>query len=353
MAKDMYALVKETAAPGLTLTRIPIPEVGPLDVKIHIQKTSICGTDVHIYNWDEWSADHVKPPMAVGHEYAGIVAEVGEYVKTVKVGDRVSGEGHIVCGTCRNCLGGRMHFCVNTKGVGVDRPGSFAEYLVIPASNVVKLDDAVPDEIASIFDPLGNAVHTALKFDLVGEDVLVTGAGPIGTMSCTVAHHCGARHVVLTDFNEYRLNLAKEIDPKVVTVNLNEQKLEDVMKELGMVEGFDVGLEMSGSPQALESMIVNMKHGGGIGLLGLQGKSVPTNLNQIIMGGLTVIGIYGREMFETWYKMSAMIQSGLDLRKMITHRLDFRDYEEGFAAMQSGASGKVVLDWTTANESRT
>lgn len=352
MPRDMYALVKETPGPGLTLTRVPIPEIGPLDVKIRIRKASICGTDCHIYQWDEWSAEHVKPPMPVGHEYAGVVEEVGELVQNVKAGDRVSGEGHIVCGSCRNCLGGKQHFCVNTKGVGVDRDGSFAEFLVIPAKNVVKLPDNVPDEIASIFDPFGNAVHTALKFDLVGEDVLITGAGPIGSMAAAVAHHCGARHVVLTDFNEYRLGLAKEIDPRVVTVNLNESSVEEAVQQLGMREGFDVGLEMSGSPQALNNMLLNMKHGGGIGLLGLQGKEVPINLNKIIMGGLTVVGIYGREMFETWYKMSAMVQSGLDLSKMITHRLDFRDYEKGFEAMLSGKSGKVVLDWTTAQKSK-
>lgn len=350
MPSDMYALVKEKAGPGLSLTRVPIPEIGPLDVKIRIRKTSICGTDCHIYQWDEWSAEHVKLPMAIGHEYAGVVEEVGELVRIVKVGDRVSGEGHIVCGQCRNCLGGKQHFCVNTQGVGVDRPGAFAEFLVIPATNVVKLDDDVPDEIASIFDPFGNAVHTALKFDLVGEDVLISGAGPIGTMAAAAADYCGARYVVLTDFNQYRLDLAKTINPRVITVNLNEQSVEDVILRLGMREGFDVGLEMSGSPQALDSMIRNMKHGGGIGLLGLQGKEVKVNLNKIIMGGLTIIGIYGREMFETWYKMGAMIRSGLDLSKMITHRLDFRDYEEGFEAMASGNSGKVVLDWTTAGQ---
>lgn len=342
----MYALVKEKAGRGVTLTRVPVPEVGPLDVKIRIRKTSICGTDVHIYQWDEWSAEHVKPPMQIGHEYAGVIVEKGELVKGFEIGDRVSGEGHIVCGTCRNCLAGTRHFCKHTKGVGVDRPGAFAEYLVIPATNAVKLDDAVTDEIASIFDPFGNAVHTALKFNLIGEDVLITGAGPIGMMAAAVAHHCGARHVVITDFNAYRLNLAKKLDPKVITVNLNDSNIETVQKELGMVEGFDVGMEMSGAPQAFNDMLHNMKHGGGISLLGLQGKDVRVDLNQIIMAGLTLHGIYGREMFETWYKMSAMVASGLDLRPIITHRLSFRDYEEGFQAMISGESGKVVLDWT-------
>ncbi len=350
MKKDMYALVKKEAAPGLVLERIPIPEVRPDEVKIKIRKTAICGTDVHIYNWDEWSQANVRPPVNIGHEYVGEIVELGSTVHNFEIGDIVSGEGHIVCGKCRNCRAGRRVLCKDTLGVGVHRAGAFAEYLVIPASNVVRILPGIPEEIVAIFDPFGNAVHTALKYNLIGEDVLITGAGPIGIMAAAVARHCGARHIVITDLNEYRLGLAKEVVPSVVAVNPKEQDLKDVMASLGMTEGFDVGLEMSGAAPALNSIIANMMNGGKISLLGFQAPNTTIDWNKFILGSLTMKGIYGREMFETWYKMMTMVQAGLDLTKVITHRLDFRDFETGFQAMRSGKSGKVILDWTTAQD---
>lgn len=350
MKQDMYALVKEQAAPGLTLKRIPIPQIAADEVLIRIHKTAICGTDVHIYNWDPWSQEHVHWPMQVGHEYVGEIVAKGELVTGYEIGDRVSGEGHIVCGVCRNCKAGQRHLCPNTKGVGVERPGAFAEYLALPRSNVVKVPDSIPDEIVSIFDPLGNAVHTALEFDVIGEDVLIAGAGPIGIMAAAIVRHNGARHVFLTDQNPYRLNLAKQVEPTVIPVNIAEERLEDRMHQMGLQEGFDIGLEMSGAGPALNSMIKNMRNGGRIALLGIQQPGVQIDWNKVIFSGLTLQGIYGRRMFETWYKMMSMIESGLDVSKIITHRMDFRDFEQGFAAMNSGQSGKVILDWTTAQD---
>ncbi len=348
MEKTMYALVKKEAAPGLSLERIKVPATGANDVKIKIRKTAICGTDIHIYNWDEWSQKHVKPPLNIGHEYVGEIVELGSMVDNFEIGDIVSGEGHIVCGKCRNCRAGKLVYCKDTKGVGVERAGCFAEYLVIPAANAVEVLPGIPEEIAAIFDPLGNAVHTALQYDLIGEDVLITGAGPIGIMAAAVARHCGARHIVITDFNKYRLELAKKVEPSVHVIDLAEDTVRGIMPELDMREGFDVGLEMSGSADALNSMIANMINGGKISLLGFLPAKTVIDWNKVILGSMTLKGIYGREMFETWYKMMAMIQSGLDLTPVITHRLDFRDFEEGFAAMNSGNSGKVILDWTSA-----
>ncbi len=350
MTDSMFALVKKEAAPGLTLERIPIPEVGPNDVKIRIHKTAICGTDCHIYNWDEWAQKHVKPPINIGHEYVGEIVELGSMVENFEIGDIVSGEGHIICGKCRNCRAGKLVLCKDTKGVGVERAGAFAEYLVIPAANAVEVLPGIPEEIAAIFDPLGNAVHTALQYDLIGEDVLITGAGPIGIMAAAVGRHCGARHIVITDYNKYRLELAKKVEPTVHTIDLAEESVRGIMPELDMREGFDVGLEMSGSESALNSMINNMINGGKISLLGFLPSDTVIDWNRVILGSLNLKGIYGREMFETWYKMMAMIQSGLDLTPVITHRLDFRQFEEGFEAMNSGKSGKVVLDWSTARE---
>lgn len=349
MKKEMYALVKEKAAPGLTLKKIPVPEMAADEVMIKIKKTAICGTDVHIYNWDPWSQEHVHYPMQVGHEYVGEIVAMGDLVTGYEIGERVSGEGHIVCGVCRNCKAGQRHLCPHTLGVGVQRPGAFAEYLVLPRRNVVKVGNQIPDDIVSIFDPLGNAVHTALEYDVIGEDVLITGAGPIGIMAAAICRHNGARNIVITDMNPYRLDLAKKVEPTVHAVNVKEQKLEQVMHELHMTEGFDVGLEMSGAGPALNQMINSMRNGGRIALLGIQQPGVQIDWNKVIFSGLTIKGIYGRKMFETWYKMIAMIESGLDLSKIITHRMDFRDYEKGFEAMNSGCSGKVVLDWTTVD----
>jgi threonine 3-dehydrogenase len=321
-----------------------VPEVGPNDVKIRIKKTAICGTDIHIYNWDEWAQKTVPVPMHVGHEYAGEIVEIGSHVRGFELGDRVSGEGHITCGYCRNCRAGRRHLCRNTVGVGVNIPGAFAEFLVLPAVNAFKLPDNIPDEIAAFMDPLGNAAHTALSFDLVGEDVLITGAGPIGIMAVAIAKHVGARHVVISDVNEYRLELAKKMGA-TRTVNVQNEKLADVMKELGMQEGFDVGLEMSGNGQAFAGMLEVMNHGGRVAILGIPPSGVTIDWNQVIFKGLVLKGIYGREMFETWYKMTAMLQSGLNVAPVLTHRFKVDDYREAFETMRSGRSGKVVLDW--------
>ncbi|TKB45437.1 L-threonine 3-dehydrogenase [Thalassotalea mangrovi] len=340
----MKSLAKLKAEPGIWMTDSEKPEMGPNDLLIKIKKTAICGTDIHIYNWDEWSQKTIPVPMVVGHEYAGEVVGIGQEVRGFNIGDRVSGEGHITCGHCRNCRAGRRHLCNNTFGVGVDRAGSFAEYLVIPAYNAFKLPDEVSDELAAIFDPFGNAVHTALSFDLVGEDVLITGAGPIGIMAAAVAKHVGARHVVITDINEYRLDLARKMGA-TRAVNVSKENLKDVMNDLGMTEGFDVGLEMSGVPMAFRDMLENMNNGGKIAMLGIPGQDMAIDWSKVIFKGLTIKGIYGREMFETWYKMASLIQSGLDLSPIITHHFPIDDFQQGFDAMLSGNSGKVILHW--------
>ncbi|MBB5020402.1 threonine 3-dehydrogenase [Chitinivorax tropicus] len=343
----MKALAKLERAPGLTMTRVKKPEVGHNDLLIKIRKTAICGTDIHIWNWDEWAQATIPVPMHVGHEYVGEVVDMGVEVRGFAVGDRVSGEGHITCGYCRNCRAGRRHLCRNTVGVGVNREGAFAEYLVIPAFNAFKIPDDIPDEIAAILDPFGNATHTALSFDLVGEDVLITGAGPIGIMAVAIARHVGARHVVITDVNDYRLELARKMGA-TRAVNVARDDLKAVMHELRMTEGFDVGLEMSGNPTAFRDLLENMNHGGKVALLGIPPKNTAIDWNQVIFKGLEIKGIYGREMFETWYKMAAMLQSGLDISPIITHRFSVDDYQTGFQAMLSGQSGKVILDWTGA-----
>ncbi|QQL44257.1 L-threonine 3-dehydrogenase [Sulfuriroseicoccus oceanibius] len=341
----MKALVKKEAAEGLWLEDVPMPEVGPMDVLIKINKTSICGTDVHIWKWDQWAQKTIPVGMTVGHEFCGEVAEVGAGVTDVKVGDIVSGEGHIVCGRCRNCLAGRRHLCPNTKGVGVNRTGAFAEYLSIPATNVYKIPEGIDPDIVSLFDPLGNAVHTALSWDLVAEDVLITGAGPIGCMAAAVCRQAGAHNVVVTDVNPYRLELAKKLGATRV-VNVAEEKLDDVMKELGMREGFDVGLEMSGHPSGLNDLLEYSSNGAKISLLGIFPEKVAIDWDKVIFKGLELKGIYGREMYETWYKMSSMVLSGLNVQDVITHRFHYTDFKKGFDAMLSGQSGKVVLDWT-------
>jgi threonine 3-dehydrogenase len=315
-------------------------------VLIRIAKTAICGTDMHIFHWDAWARRTIRVPMAVGHEYCGRIVQVGSEVRGFEVGDRVSGEGHITCGHCRNCRAGRRHLCRNTVGVGVDRQGCFAELLSIPASNAFKLPDSIGDDVASILDPFGNATHTALAFTVVGEDVLITGAGPIGVMAVAVARFCGARHVVVTDVNDYRLDLARRMGAsRAINVSPGRDSLEATMQGLGMQEGFDVGLEMSGNPQALRDLLRTMHHGGSVAMLGIPPGETAIDWNEVIFKGLTLKGIYGREMFETWYKMSSMLQSGLDITPVITHRLPIADYRDGFEIMGSGSSGKVILDW--------
>ena len=344
MSNMMKALVKAKAEPGIWMERVPVPEPGPNDVLIRVKKSAICGTDVHIYNWDKWAQATIPVPMVVGHEFSGEIAEIGSAVTKYKVGQRVSGEGHIVCGICRNCRAGRGHLCRNTLGVGVHRPGSFGEYVCIPEDNVVPIPDDISDEIAAIFDPFGNAVHTALSFDLVGEDVLVTGAGPIGIMGALVAKRSGARKVVITDINPARLALARKLGIDHV-VDASTQNLADVMKDIGMTEGFDVGLEMSGAAPAFRDMIDKMNNGGKIAILGIAPTGFEIDWNKVIFKMLNLKGIYGREMFETWYKMIAFVQGGLDLSPIITHRLPIDDFQSGFDAMRSGSSGKVVLSW--------
>ena len=344
----MQALVKRKAEPGLWLEEVPVPEPGDDDVLIRIKKTSICGTDVHIYNWDAWSQKTIPVPMVIGHEFVGVVERVGSRVKGFAPGDLVTGEGHIVCGHCRNCLAGRRHLCPNTQGVGVNRQGAFAEFLSIPMSNVWHADPSIPLDVLSCFDPLGNATHTALSFDLVGEDVLVTGAGPIGCMAVAIARHAGARNIVITDINPYRLELAKKMATNVHPLNVRQGNLADEMRLLGMKEGFDVALEMSGSPKAMTDLLPVMFHGGKIALLGIMPESAAIDWNLVVFNGLTIKGIYGREMYETWYKMTAMIQSGLDISPVITHRFPFPQFKEAIELMKSGNSGKIVLDWTTA-----
>ncbi|MEM7172418.1 MAG: L-threonine 3-dehydrogenase [Pseudomonadota bacterium] len=341
----MKALVKSKAEPGIWMDDVPDPQIGPNDVLIKVHRTAICGTDIHIYNWDDWSQKTIPVPMTVGHEFAGEVAELGREVAGLKVGDRVSGEGHITCGYCRNCRAGRSHLCRNTVGVGVNRSGAFAEYLAIPARNAFPLPEGISDAQGAILDPLGNAAHTALSFDLVGEDVLITGAGPIGIMAAAISKHVGARHVVITDVNDYRLDLARKLGA-TRAVNVSQTTLEETMAELGMVEGFDVGLEMSGVPQAFNDLLKVMNHGGKVALLGIPPGDMVVDWTQVIFKGLFLKGVYGREMFETWYKMTAMLQSGLDLSPIFTHHFSVDAFQEGFDTMRSGQSGKVILDWT-------
>jgi threonine 3-dehydrogenase len=340
----MKALAKLHAEKGIWMTECEKPTVGYNDLMIKIHKTAICGTDMHIYQWDDWAKNTIPVPMVVGHEYVGEVVDIGQEVRGFSLGDRVSGEGHITCGHCRNCRAGRRHLCRNTTGVGVNRQGAFAEYLVIPAFNAFKIPDNISSDLAAIFDPFGNAVHTALSFDLVGEDVLITGAGPIGIMAAAVARHVGARNVVITDINTYRLDFAVTMGA-TRAVNVSNTQLQDVMNELGMTEGFDVGLEMSGVPMALRDMLDKMNNGGKIAMLGIPPNDVAIDWNQVIFKGLTIKGIYGREMFETWYKMASLIQAGLDLQPMVTHQFAIDDFQQGFNTMESGQSGKVVLNW--------
>ena len=341
----MKALVKAKKEVGLWMQDVPVPEVGHNDVLVKVHRTAICGTDVHIWNWDEWSQRTIPVPMTVGHEFMGVIAELGSEVRGLEIGQRVSGEGHVTCGHCRNCRAGKRHLCRNTIGLGVNRTGSFAEYVSLPAVNIFPLPDAVTDDIASYLDPLGNAVHTALSFDLVGEDVLITGAGPIGVMAAAVARFVGARHVVVTDVNDYRLALATQMGA-TRAVNVQKQSVRDVMEELHMAEGFDVGLEMSGNGEAFRGMLDVMNHGGRVAILGIPSKDSAIDWNQVIFKGLHLKGVYGREMFETWYKMAAMIQSGLDVTPALTHRFAAADFAQGFEVMRTGQSGKVVLDWT-------
>jgi threonine 3-dehydrogenase len=340
----MKALVKKEAKRGLWLEDVPEPQAGPNDVKIRVKRTAICGTDIHIYKWDEWAQKTIPVPMVVGHEFVGEIVEVGDNVNDYKPGMIVSGEGHIVCGRCRNCMAGRRHLCPYTSGVGVNRPGAFAEYIVIPNANVWHHADGIDLDIAAIFDPFGNATHTALQWDMIGEDVLITGAGPIGAMAAAIARHVGARHVVITDINDYRLALAKNLGA-TRTVNVSKETLGDVQKELGMTEGFDVGLEMSGAPGALSDMIDNMSHGAKISMLGIPSGEMKIDWNKVVFNMLTIKGIYGREIFETWYKMTTLIQSGLDLKPIITHRFPYQQFEQGFETMLEGKSGKVILNW--------
>jgi len=340
----MKALVKSKAEPGLWLEDIAEPAIGINDVLVRVRYTGICGTDVHIYQWDDWAQKTIPVPMAIGHEFVGEIVEIGSNVNDFAPGDIVSGEGHVVCGRCRNCLAGRRHLCASTLGVGVNRPGAFAELIALPMTNIWRHDPGINQEIAAIFDPFGNAVHTALSFPVLGEDVLITGAGPIGIMTIPVVRHAGARHVVITDMNPFRLELARTMGA-TLAVNPNEISLGEVQKQLGMAEGFDVGLEMSGNAQALRDMLANMSHGSKISILGIPAKEMSIDWRQVIFNMLTIKGIYGREMYETWYKMTVMLQSGVDISPIITHRFAYHDFEKGFAAMISGKTGKVILDW--------
>ncbi|MGI9586041.1 MAG: L-threonine 3-dehydrogenase [Acidimicrobiia bacterium] len=344
----MRALVKAKPEPGIWMQDVDRPSMGPNDALISVTKTSICGTDLHIEAWDDWASATIPVPMTIGHEYVGIVEEIGTEVDGISVGQRVSGEGHVVCGHCRNCQAGRRHLCINTIGVGVNRPGAFAEYVAVPSANLQPIPAEIPDDIASILDPLGNAVHTALHFDLVGEDVLITGAGPIGMMAVAVSRHVGARYVVVTDINDYRLALCEEMGADR-ELNVNTDSIDSAMKDLGMVEGFDVGLEMSGQPSALHDMITRMNNGAGIALLGIPPKQAPIDWHDIVFKGLTLHGIYGRRMFETWYKMLAMLETGLDVAGVVTHHFAAEDYEDAFAVVRSGECGKVILDWTSVS----
>jgi threonine 3-dehydrogenase len=340
----MKALVKAKAERGIWMKTIQKPHVGHNDVLIKVNRTAICGTDIHIFKWDDWAQATIPVPMAVGHEFSGQIVDMGIEVKGYEIGDRVSAEGHITCGYCRNCRAGRRHLCMNTVGVGVNRQGAFAEYLAVPAFNVFKLPDAITDDMASILDPLGNATHTALSFDLVGEDVLITGAGPIGIMAVAIARYAGARHVVITDVNDYRLDLARKMGA-TRAINVTQGTIDDAMKDLGMVEGFDVGMEMSGNPQAFRDMLRTMHHGGKVAILGIPPGDMAIDWNDVIFKGLVLKGVYGREMFETWYKMSSMLQSGLNMDSIITHHFDIDEYLPAFELMESGQSGKVILHW--------
>lgn len=340
----MKALVKQQPQTGLWLEDVDVPKPGINDVLIRVHKTGICGTDLHIYKWDKWAQETIPVPMVVGHEFVGEIVEVGSNVADFYPGETVSGEGHVVCGRCRNCLAGRRHLCADTQGIGVNRPGAFAEYIVLPMTNVWHHDESIDREVASIFDPFGNAVHTALSFPVLGEDVLITGAGPIGVMAAAVVRHAGARYIVVTDLNPYRLDLAKKMGA-TVTVDVRRQNLPDVQEELGMKEGFDVGLEMSGSAPAFRDMLDNMCHGGKIAMLGIPESEMAIDWNTVIFNMLTVKGIYGREMYETWYKMTVMIQGGLDITPVITHRFHYTEFQQAFEVMLSGNSGKVILNW--------
>ena len=340
----MQALVKAEAATGLSLEDVAVPEIGINDVLIRVHKTGICGTDLHIYDWDPWAQRTIPVPMVVGHEFVGEIVECGSNVSDFQVGDLVSGEGHVVCGRCRNCLAGRRHLCAHSIGLGVQRPGAFAEFVALPMTNLWHQKPGIDEDVASIFDPFGNAVHTALTFPVLGEDVLITGAGPIGCMAAAVVRHAGARQVVVSDPNKYRLELASRMGA-TVTIDPTERELADLQREIGMTEGFDVGLEMSGNPQALRTMIGAMAHGGHVALLGIPADEVTLDLNPVIFDMLTLKGIYGREMFESWYQMTVLVESGLDIKPVITHRFSYRDFEDAFAVARSGQSGKVVLDW--------
>ena len=340
----MRSLMKAKAEPGIWLEQTRRPEIGHNDVLIKVHKTAICGTDIHIYKWDDWAQKTIPVPMVVGHEFVGEIVETGIEVKGYDIGDRVSAEGHITCGVCRNCRAGRRHLCRSAIGIGVSRPGCFAEYIAVPAFNIFKLPDAISDDMGAILDPFGNATHTALSFDLVGEDVLITGAGPIGIMAAAIARHVGARHIVVTDVNDYRLELASKMGASVA-LNVQRGSIDEVMRDLGMEEGFDVGMEMSGNPQAFRDLLRTMHHGGKVAVLGIPPAEMSVDWNEIIFKGLIIKGIYGREMFETWYKMSSMLQSGLSLDAIITHRFPVDRYEEAFELMASGQSGKVVLSW--------
>ena len=345
MERMMDAIVKPTAGPGLELRRVPVPVPGPGEVLIKIHKTAICGTDVHIYNWDPWAREHIThPPMTIGHEYVGEIAEMGAGVSGLHIGQRVSGEGHITCHRCRNCHTGNIQWCKNTTSVGVDRDGAFAEYVCIPESNVIPIDESLPEDVVAFFDAFGNATHTALMWNLVGEDVLITGAGPIGIIAAGICKYAGARRVIITDMNDYRLGLARQMGVDAA-VNTGREDLQKVMKDQGLTEGFDVGLEMSGSGAALKQLCSSMRNGGKVSLLGLGNKPIELDMNQIIGKGLTLQGIYGRKM-DNWHQMSYMVQGGLDLTPVITHRFHYTEFEQGFAAMNSGHSGKVILDWT-------
>jgi threonine 3-dehydrogenase len=340
----MKALVKSKGEPGLWLQDVPAPAVGINDVLIRVERAGICGTDLHIYQWDDWARRTIPVPMVVGHEFVGEVVAVGSNVADFHPGDVVSAEGHVVCGRCRNCLAGRRHLCKDTKGIGVNRPGAFAEYIAVPMTNVWLHKNGIDREVAAIFDPFGNAVHTALSFDVLGEDVLITGAGPIGIMAAAIVKHAGARYIVVTDLNDYRLELAKRMGA-TVALNVKKRPLREVQQQLGMKEGFDVGLEMSGSPAAFGDMLASMCHGGKIAMLGLPREPMAIDWSLVVFNMLTIKGIYGREMYETWYKMTVMLESGLDIKPVITHRFQYTEFEQGFAVMKSGQSGKVILDW--------
>ncbi|MEM9235914.1 MAG: L-threonine 3-dehydrogenase [Verrucomicrobiota bacterium] len=341
----MKALVKSKAEPGIELCDVPEPEVGVNDVLIKVERTGICGTDLHIYNWDAWAQSAVPVPLVIGHEFVGRIVEFGPNVTDFELGDLVSGEGHLVCGRCRNCMAGRRHLCKNTRGVGVNHPGAFAEYIVLPVTNVWRHSPDIALDVAAIFDPFGNAAHTALQFPCLGEDVLITGAGPIGIMAAAIVRHAGARNVVITDVNPYRLELARKMGVDLA-VDVRERQLDEICRELGIREGFDIGLEMSGNASAFRSMLDHMCHGGRIAMLGIPSEDLAIDWNKVIFSMLTLKGVYGREMYETWYQMSVLVESGLDIEPVITHRLPYTDFEAGFTAMNEGSTGKVILDWS-------